>query len=62
MKAIAQNNGSDGWWLINLYAQRTPKPSNLPKKVNQVIAKENIDFIKELINNDNDISTGFFSS
>jgi len=25
--------------LISLYALRTPKPSNLPKKVNQVIAK-----------------------
>ena len=60
IQAIAQNNGCDGWWLINLYAQRTPKPSNLPKKVNQVIAKENIDFIKELINNDNNISKILF--
>jgi hypothetical protein len=60
IQAIAQNNGCDGWWLINLYAQRTPKPSNLPKKVNQVIAKENIDVIKELIHNDNNISKILF--
>ena len=60
IQAIAQNNGCDGWWLINLYSQRTPKPSNLPKKVNQVIAKENIDFIKELIHNDNNISKILF--
>ena len=44
----------------SLYAQRTPKPSNLTKKVNQVIAKENIDFIKELINNDSNISKILF--
>ena len=60
IEAIAQNNRCDGWRLINLYAQRTPKPSNLPKKVNQVIAKENIDFIKELIHNDNNISKVLF--
>ena len=51
IQTIAQNNVCDAWWLINLYAQRIRKPSNLPKKVNQVIAKENIDFITELIMN-----------
>jgi len=61
IQAIAQNNGCNGWWLVNLNAQRTPKPSNLPKKVNQVIAKENIDFIKELINKDSNISKNFFA-
>jgi len=60
IQAIAQNNGCDGWWLVNLYPKRTSKPSNLPKKANQVIAKENIDFIKELIHNDNDISKILF--
>ena len=61
IQAIAQNNGCDGWWLINLYALRTPKPSNLPKKVNQVIAKENIEFITKLINKDSNISKNFFA-
>ena len=60
IQAIAQNNGCDGWWLINLYPKRTSKPSKLPKTVNQVIAKENVDFIREFINNDNNISKILF--
>jgi len=60
IQAIAQNNGCDGWWLINLYPKRTSKPSKLVKTVNQVIAKENIDFIRELINNGNNISKILF--
>ena len=60
IQAIAQNNGCDGWWLVNLYPKRTSKPSMLPKIVNQVIAKENIDFIRQLINNGNNISKILF--
>ena len=41
---------------INLYPKRTSKPSKHPKTVNLVIAKENIDFIRELMNNGNNIS------
>ena len=60
IQAIAQNNGCDGWQLVNLYPKRTSKPSKLPKAVNQVIAKENINFIRELINNGNNISKILF--
>ena len=60
IQAIAQNNGCDGWWLVNLYPKRTSKPSKLPKTVNQNIAKENIDFIRELIKKDNNISKILF--
>ena len=63
IQAIAQNNGCNGWWLVNLNAQRTPKPSNLPKKVNQVIAKENplklsIALMKETIDKQRYLNTG----
>jgi len=60
IQAIAQNNGCDGWWLVNLYPKRSSKPSKLPKTVNQVIAKENIDFIKELLKNGNNVSKILF--
>ena len=60
IQAIAQNNGCDGWWLVNLYPKRTSKPSKLPKKVNQAIVKGNTDFIQELIHNDNNISKILF--
>ena len=60
IQAIAQNNGCDGWWLVNLYPKRTSKPSKLPKTVNQVIAKENVDFIKELLKNGNNVSKILF--
>ena len=34
IKAIAKNNGFDGWWIVNLYPIRTSNPKNLPKRVN----------------------------
>jgi hypothetical protein len=52
IQTIASNNGCDGWWLVNLYPKRTSKPKNLPKKINKVLAKQNVDFISELLNND----------
>lgn len=52
IQTIARNNGCDGWWLVNLYPKRTSKPKNLPKKINKVLAKQNVDFISELLNND----------
>ena len=52
IQTIARNNGCDGWWLVNLYTKRTSKPKNLPKKINKVLAKQNVDFIKELLHSD----------
>ena len=31
---IAEKNGCDGWWLVNLFPKRTSKPVNLPKRNN----------------------------
>lgn len=52
IQTIASNNGCDGWWLVNLYPKRTSKPKNLPKKINKDLAKQNIEFLRELFNND----------
>ena len=51
VQAIANNNGCDGWLLINLYPQRTSKPCNLPKKSMTALSDENINFIRGLIEN-----------
>ena len=32
IESIANQNGFDGWWLVNLYPGRYPKPQDLPKK------------------------------
>ena len=45
-----QNYDYDGWWLTNLYALRTPKPELLPLKADVKLAKENLDFIKNMLN------------
>lgn len=52
IQTIAANNGCDGWWLVNLYPKRTSNPKNLPKKINEDLAKQNVDFIKQLLSND----------
>jgi hypothetical protein len=52
IQTISNNNSCDGWWLVNLYPKRTSKPSNLPKNINIALAKQNIDFIKEILSND----------
>ena len=50
IKTIAINNNYDGWWLTNLYALRTPKPHLLPLKADIKLGKENVDFIKKMLN------------
>ena len=50
IKIIANNNDYDGWWLTNLYALRTSKPNLLPLKADIKLGKENIDFIKNMLN------------
>ena len=51
IRAIANNNGCDGWLLINLYPKRTSKPYNLPKRPKTALSDENLDVIKGLIEN-----------
>ncbi len=49
IQTIANNNGCDGWWLVNLYAKRTSKPSNLPKRLDKALSKENLAFIEGMV-------------
>ena len=49
IELIANNNGCDGWWLVNLYPKRMSNPINLPKKQNNKLTKKNIEFIKKIL-------------
>jgi len=49
IEKIANNNGCDGWWLINLYPKRTSKPINLPKTPDSNLTHQNLIFIKNLL-------------
>lgn len=49
IKALALQNDCDGWFLLNLYPQRTPKPKNLPTKPNSVLMRENLHFINSFL-------------
>lgn len=49
IQSIANNNGCDGWWLVNLHPKRTSKPSNLPKKPDISLLQENHDFIEGMV-------------
>ncbi len=51
IEKIANNNGCDGWWLVNLYPIRTANPSNLPIKPNSKLTEKNIHFILDLLQN-----------
>lgn len=49
IQKIANNNGCDGWWLVNLYPKRTSKPINLPKTPDSMLIQQNLLFIKDLL-------------
>ena len=49
VELIANNNGCDGWWLVNLYPKRMSDPNKLPKKGNNKLIKKNIEFIKQIL-------------
>ncbi len=53
IEKIANKNGCDGWWLVNLYPKRTSKPTNLPKKPNAKLTQENLFFIENLFQDPN---------
>ena len=52
IKTIASKHGYYGWWLTNLYPLRTSKPHLLPLRSDTKLAKENLDFIKNILNNE----------
>jgi len=49
IQTIANNNGFDGWWLVNLYPLRTSNPKKLPKIADKELMIKNQKFIKKLI-------------
>jgi len=56
IKALAAQNRCDGWYLLNLYPKRTPKPNQLPAKPNKLWLKENLAYIFDFIENEKSIS------
>lgn len=50
IERIAQDNGCDGWWLMNLCPTRTPQPKNLPKRKNKPLLLQNIKVLSQLLN------------
>ncbi len=49
IESIANQNGFDGWWLVNLYPGRYPKPKDLPKKPKKNYLKQNLTIINKII-------------
>ena len=49
IQTIANNNGFDGWWLVNLYPLRTSNPKKLPKIADKELMMKNQKFIEKLI-------------
>ena len=49
IESIANQNGFDGWWLVNLYPGRYPKPIDLPKKPKKNYLKQNLTIIDKII-------------
>ena len=49
IELIANNNGCDGWWLVNLYPERISNPNKLTHKGNIKLTKKNIEFIKRIL-------------
>ena len=48
---FAENNGYDGFAMINLYPQRSTRPFNLHRELCVEMHKNNLSSIKELFNN-----------
>ena len=51
IEKIANNNGCNGWWLVNLYPLRTANPKKLPIKPDLKLIDQNLNVILELIQN-----------
>ena len=52
IQIIANQNGCDGWWIVNLYPARFSKPKNLPKRANKNLLNENLITIKSIVHDD----------
>lgn len=60
IQAIAEKGNCDGWYLFNLYPERTSNPKNLPKKCNEELGERNIQFIEDFLRENNNISKVLF--
>lgn len=49
VERIIQNNGYDGWIMVNLYSQRTRKPDKLHDEIDEEVSGKNLGIVKELI-------------
>lgn len=47
--AFAEHNGFDGFYMFNLYPQRTTKPEGLHKVVNADYIQKNLEIIKDTL-------------
>ena len=49
VQQIANQHGYDGWYLVNLYPKRCPKPKDLPKRQQKALSQENLSIINDLL-------------
>lgn len=56
IQALAKQNQCDGWFLLNLYPLRTPKPNQLPQTPKVSLLKENLNFILGFIEKEQSIA------
>ena len=48
VRKIAENDGFDGWIMVNIYPQRATDPKDLPKEANKELLAKNIKVLKAL--------------
>ena len=49
VQRLAAGNGFDGWFLVNLYPLRCPRPQELPKTANRALLNQNLLEIDQLV-------------
>lgn len=47
VRKIAENDGFDGWIMVNIYPQRATDPKDLPKEANKELLAKNTDEVQE---------------
>lgn len=55
IQTLAKQNQCNGWFLLNLYPERTPKPNHLPKRPIKTLLEENLNFILEFLEKEQSI-------
>lgn len=48
VRKIAENDGFDGWIMVNIYPQRATDPKDLPKEADKKLLAKNIKVLKAL--------------